>query len=124
MEVDELNISGYKSHDADFIMHYLLQVDVRKVLPKTVFIALIELGNFFKVISGKVIRRSDLDNMQSNINEIICDLEKILPPFFIDIMVYLPIHLVNKVKLGRPTHLRWMYSTERNLCFFKELVRH
>ncbi|WMV24701.1 hypothetical protein MTR67_018086 [Solanum verrucosum] len=38
-------------------------------------------------------------------------------------MVHLPIHLVNEIKLGGPTHIRWMYSTKRNLCFFKGLVR-
>ncbi|WMV38483.1 hypothetical protein MTR67_031868 [Solanum verrucosum] len=82
VEVDEMKISGYKSHDAYFIMHYLFQIVVRKVLPKKVSMALIRLGNFFKVISSKVIRRADLDTMQSEINEIICDLEKIFPPSF------------------------------------------
>ncbi|KAH0635868.1 hypothetical protein KY289_035783 [Solanum tuberosum] len=48
--------------------------------------ALIQLGNFFKVISSKVIRRADLDTMQSEINEIIRDLEKIFPPSCFDIM--------------------------------------
>ncbi|WMV20094.1 hypothetical protein MTR67_013479 [Solanum verrucosum] len=123
VEVDEIKISGYKSHDAHFIVHYLLQIVVRKVLPKKVSMALIRLGNFFKVISSKVIRRADLDTMQSEINEIICDIEKISPLSFFDIMVHLPIHLVNEIKLGGPTHLRWMYSTERNLCLFKGLVR-
>ncbi|WMV53470.1 hypothetical protein MTR67_046855 [Solanum verrucosum] len=123
VEVDEMKISGYKSHDAHFIMHYLLQIAVRKVLPKKVSMALIRLENFFKVISSKVIRRADLDTMQSKIYEIICDFEKIFPPSFFDIMVHLPIHLVNEIKLGGPIHLRWMYSTERNLCFFKGLVR-
>ncbi|XP_049387467.1 uncharacterized protein LOC125851762 [Solanum stenotomum] len=123
VEVDEMKILGYKSHDAHFIMHYLLQIAVRKVLPKKVSMALIRLGNFFKVISSKVIRRADLDTMQSEIYEIICDLEKIFPPSFFDIMVHLPIHLVNEIKLGGPIHLRWMYSTERNLCFFKGHVR-
>lgn len=44
--------------------------------------------------------------MQSEINEIECDLEKIFPPTFFDIMEYLPIHLVDEIKLGGPTHLR------------------
>lgn len=60
VKVDEMKISGYKSHDAHFIMHYLLQVAVRKVS-----IALIRLENFFRVIRGKVINRTDFDKMQS-----------------------------------------------------------
>ncbi|XP_070043641.1 uncharacterized protein [Nicotiana tomentosiformis] len=65
MEVEEMKISGYKSHDARLIMHYLLQVAVTKVLPKNISLALIRLGNFFRVICSKVIRRRDLDIMQS-----------------------------------------------------------
>ncbi|XP_059290918.1 uncharacterized protein LOC132044455 [Lycium ferocissimum] len=41
VQVKEMKISGYKSHDAHFIMHYLLQVAVRKALPKNVSLTLI-----------------------------------------------------------------------------------
>ncbi|KAH0781707.1 hypothetical protein KY290_001305 [Solanum tuberosum] len=118
-----MKISGYKSHDAHFIMHYLLQIAVRKGLPKNVSLALIRLGNFFKAICSKVIRRADLEPMQIEIKEIVCELEKIFPPSFFDIMEHLPIHLVDKIRLGGPNHLRWMYSTERKMCKFKGLVR-
>ncbi|KAK6784226.1 hypothetical protein RDI58_017680 [Solanum bulbocastanum] len=57
VDVDEMKISGYKSHDAHFIMHYLLQIVVRKELPKNVSLTLIRLGNFFKAICSKVIRK-------------------------------------------------------------------
>ncbi|WMV56116.1 hypothetical protein MTR67_049501 [Solanum verrucosum] len=70
VDVDEMKISGYKSHDAHFIMHYLLQIAVRKGLPKNVSLALIRLGNFFKAICSKVIRRADLEPMQIEIKEI------------------------------------------------------
>ncbi|XP_070013274.1 uncharacterized protein [Nicotiana sylvestris] len=42
-------------------------VAVRKVLPKNVSLALIRLGNFFRAICRKVIKRRDLDKMQSEI---------------------------------------------------------
>ena len=38
-------------------------------------------------------------------------------------MTHLPIYLVDEIKLGGPTRLRWMYSTERTMCDFKGLVR-
>ncbi|XP_019226066.1 PREDICTED: uncharacterized protein LOC109207583 [Nicotiana attenuata] len=123
VQVKEMKISGYKSHDAHFIMHYLLQVAVRKVLPKNVSLALIRLGNFFRAICSKVIRRKNLETMQSEIVEITCELEKIFHPTFFDIMPHLPIHLVNEIKLGGPAHLRWMYPIERNLCKYKAFVR-
>ncbi|WMV30216.1 hypothetical protein MTR67_023601 [Solanum verrucosum] len=123
VQIEEMKVSGYKSHDAHFIMHYLLQVAVRKVLPKNVSMVLIRLGNFFRAICSKVIRRSDLDKMKTENIDIECELEKIFPPSFFDIMTHLPIHLVDEIKLGGPTHLRLMYSTERTMCNFKELVR-
>lgn len=104
-------------------MHYLLQVVIRKMLPKNVSLALIRLGNFFRAICSKVIRRRDIDTMQLEINEIECDIEKIFPPTFFDIMVHFPIHLVNEIKLGGLAHLRWMYPTERNMCKYKAFVR-
>lgn len=45
------------------------------------------------------------------------------PPSFFDIMVHLPIHLANEVRLGGPVQFRWMYPTERNLCKLKSYVR-
>src|SRR3954469_8816365 len=47
----------------------------------------------------------------------------IFPPSFFDIMVHLPIHLVNEVRLGGPVQFRWMYPTERYLCKLKNYVR-
>ncbi|XP_060182328.1 uncharacterized protein LOC132611991 [Lycium barbarum] len=43
VQVKDMKISGYKSHDAHFIMHYLLQVAVRKAFPKNVSLTLIRL---------------------------------------------------------------------------------
>ena len=54
VEVDEMKISGYKGNDAHFIMHYRLEFVVRKVLDKKVYITLILLGNFFRVICSKL----------------------------------------------------------------------
>ncbi|WMV46486.1 hypothetical protein MTR67_039871 [Solanum verrucosum] len=123
VRIEVMKVSGYKSHGAHFILHYLIQVAVRKVLPKNVSLILIRLGNYFRAICSKVIRRSDLDKLKAEIIDIECELEKIFPPSFFDIMTHLPIHLVDEIKLGGPTHLHWMYSTERIMCDFKGLVR-
>ena len=49
---------------------------------------------------------------------ILCNLEKIFPPSFFDVMEHLPIHLSYEAKLGGPVHYRWMYPFER---LFKRL---
>ena len=61
--------------------------------------------------------------MQAEIKEIECEVEKIFPPTFFDIMEHLPIHLVDEIRLGGPNHLRHMYPMERELYEFKDLVR-
>ncbi|XP_057247163.1 uncharacterized protein LOC130589685 [Beta vulgaris subsp. vulgaris] len=84
----ERKVVGYKSHDAHIILHYLLQVVVRKSLPKHVAIPLIRLGAFFRKLCGKVIDPKDLDSLQTEITETLCELEKIFVPSFFDIMSY------------------------------------
>lgn len=65
---------------------------------------------------------ADLDILQTEIVETLCQLETIFPPSFFDIMVHLPIHLVNEVRLGGPVQFRWMYFTERYLGKMKSYV--
>ncbi|XP_073219685.1 uncharacterized protein [Cicer arietinum] len=71
---------------------------------------------------NKVIEVADLDILQTEIVETLCQLETIFPPSFFDIMVHLPIHLVNEVRLGGPVQFRWMYFTERYLGKMKSYV--
>lgn len=123
VDLAEKKISGYKSHDAHFMLHYLLQVAVRSTLPNQVAHPLIRLGSFFRCLCQKVIEVSDLNIMKSEIAETLCQLETIFPPSFFDIMVHLPIHLVDEVRLGGPVQFRWMYFPERYLCKLKGYVR-
>ncbi|XP_058746180.1 uncharacterized protein LOC131619054 [Vicia villosa] len=123
VQVGGKKISGYKSHDAHFMLHYLLQIAVRNTMPKEVATPLIRLGSFFRSLCQKVIQVEDLDYLEDEIAEILCQLEMIFPPSFFDIMVHLPIHLVNEVRLGGPVQFRWMYPTERYFCKLKNYVR-
>ena len=116
-------VSGYKSHDAHFMLHYLLQVCVRSTLCDQVVGPLIRLCSFFHSLCQKVIDVDDLKILEFQIVETLCQLEKIFPPTFFDIMVHLPIHLPNEVRLGGPVNCRWMYSPERNMGRLKAYVR-
>ncbi|KAL6547891.1 hypothetical protein OROHE_009596 [Orobanche hederae] len=81
------------------------------------------LGAFFRGICGKVIELDDVEKLQAEIIEILCELEMIFPPAFFDIMVRLPIHLGKEIDFGGPVHLRWMFRIERYLCKLKSYVR-
>ena len=119
----ERRLTGYKSHDAHILLHYLLQVAVRNSLPKNVSVPLIRLGNFFRRLCSKVISHEELDFLENEIIEILCELERVFVPSFFDIMVHLPIHLVNEIRLGGPVQYRSMFAVERYLCKFKSHVR-
>ena len=123
MQVGIRKISSYKSHDAHFMLHYLLQVPIRSFMPHVVAKPLIRLGSFFPSICQKVIQVQDLDYLEVDIKEILCQWEMILPPSFFNIMMHLPIHLPNEVRLGGPVQFRCMYPIERYLCRLKSYVR-
>jgi len=123
VNASEKKISGYKSHDAHFMLHYLLQVPIRCTMLDVVAGPLIRLGSFFHSLCQKVIQVQDLDYLEANIIEILCQMETIFPPSFFDIMVHLPIHLANEVRLGGLVQFWWMYPIERYLCKLKSYVR-
>ncbi|XP_057539537.1 uncharacterized protein LOC130817703 [Amaranthus tricolor] len=110
VQVDEKKIIGYKSHDAYFMMHYFLPIAAKTTLRAHVATPIIRMSNFFKSIWKKSIDPKDLDNLQSEIVETLCQFEGIFPPAFFDIMVHLPVHLVEEIKLGGPVSLRCMYA--------------
>lgn len=123
VNMKEQKISGYKSHDAHYILQFLLQFTAAKTLKPEVAIPLMKLGAYFRRICGKVIALDDVEKLQEEIIEILCELEMIFPPSFFDIMVHLPIHLCKEIEWGGPVHTRWMYDIERYLYKLKSYVR-
>ncbi|XP_074377722.1 uncharacterized protein LOC141719247 [Apium graveolens] len=123
IQMNERKISGYKSHDAHFILQFLFQFAVVKTLKPEVEIPLMRLGAFFRGICGKVIELEDVEKLPNEIIEILCELEMIFPSAFFDIMVHLPIHLCKEIEFGGPVHLRWMFGVESYLCKLKSYVR-
>ncbi|XP_074328065.1 uncharacterized protein LOC141665977 [Apium graveolens] len=106
VQMNERKISGYKSHDAHFILQFLLQFVVVKTLKPEVEIPLMRLGAFFWGICGKVIELEYVEKLQNEIIEKLCELEMIFPPAFFDIMVHLPIHLCKEIEFGGPCQNR------------------
>ncbi|XP_019237060.1 PREDICTED: uncharacterized protein LOC109217284 [Nicotiana attenuata] len=79
--------------------------------------------SFFRRLCQKVITLENLDCFEIEISETLNQLERIFPPTFFDIMIHLPIHLANEVRLGGPIQNRWMYPPERYMCTLKSYVR-
>ncbi|XP_056689286.1 uncharacterized protein [Spinacia oleracea] len=123
VQVNEGKITGYKSHDAHFCIYYLLPIALKITLPKDVATPLIRLCHFFKGIWNKAINPRVLDNLHNEIVESLGQLETIFPPSFFTVMVHLPVHLVEEIRLGGPVCSRCMYSIERYLHELKDDVR-
>ena len=119
VNIDERKIFGYKSHDAHFILQYLLQFAAVNTLKPEVALPLVRLGAFFRGICGKVLELEEVHKLQEEVIEILCQ----FPPAFFDIMVHLPVHLCKEVEFGGPVHLRWMFGIESYLCKLKSYVR-
>ena len=108
----DLKLYGMKSHDCHILMQQLLPVAIRSVLPKHVRVSIMRLCFFFNALCTKVVDVSKLDKLQSDLVLTLCELEKIFPPSFFDIMIHLTVHLVREVRLCGPVFYRWMYPFE------------
>ena len=123
VHTNERKILGYKSHDAHFILHYLLQFAVKKSVKADVAKPLIKFSAFLRGLWSKAIHLDDIRRLQDEIVNILCEFEIIFPPAFFDVMVHLPVHLCREIEYGGPEHLRCMYPIERYLCKLKNYVR-
>ncbi|XP_071726413.1 uncharacterized protein [Rutidosis leptorrhynchoides] len=114
---------GLKSHDNHILMQQLLPVVIRNILPKHVRSVIMKLCRYYRQLCSKFFNPKDLFNMEKDIGKIPCDLERIFPPSFFDVMIHLSVHLASEARLGRPVHYRWMYPIERYLGTIKSYVR-
>ncbi|KAB2605769.1 hypothetical protein D8674_005486 [Pyrus ussuriensis x Pyrus communis] len=91
----------------------LLLLAIRPILPKAVTMVLLELSAIFRQLCSKKESEKGFKQLNSRISLTLCQLEKIFPPAFFDIMVHLPRHVQH----------RWVYPIERYLQTLKRYVR-
>ncbi|XP_071714751.1 uncharacterized protein [Rutidosis leptorrhynchoides] len=122
-QLKPLKIGGLKSHDNHILMQQLLPLCIRSVVPKHVRSVVIRLCRYYRRLCCKVLDPTKLLQMENDIGKILCDLERIFPPSFFDIMVHLSVHLAYEASIGGPVQYRWMYPIERYLATLKSYVR-
>lgn len=113
VDVCSRKLSGLKSHDCHVIMRDLFSVAIRNLLPENVRSTIVELCQFFRDISAKVLDIDELDKLQERVVLILCRMEMFFPPSFFTVMVHLIVHLTEEAKYGGPVPFRWMYPIER-----------
>ncbi|XP_057442542.1 uncharacterized protein LOC130734207 [Lotus japonicus] len=123
VNINELKISGLKSHEYHVILERLLPLAIRGLIPKDACDHLIEMSLFFGDLCSKELKLDELDHLQNCIALTLCKLERIFPPSFFDVMVHLSVHLANEAKIGGLVQYRWMYHVERFLRILKSYVR-
>src|SRR3954471_12904999 len=102
-----------KSHDSVVLMTQIIRVAIQGIMDEHVRKTLFGLCNFFDVISRKSICATQLKRLQEEIMLILCELEIYFQPAFFDIMVHLPIHVVEDIVQLGPAFLRSMIPFER-----------
>ncbi|KAI5666819.1 hypothetical protein M9H77_16672 [Catharanthus roseus] len=106
-------VSGLKSHDNHVLIQQLFPLALRKLLPKIVRSSLLWFCRYLKTLCSKIPEPRDIAKLEKEIAETLCQLERIFPPSFFDVMVHLSIHLATEAKLGRAVQYRWIYPIER-----------
>ncbi|KAG6423408.1 hypothetical protein SASPL_113803 [Salvia splendens] len=92
-------------------------------ISRTLRSPLIQLSKYFRELCSNIICLADIFRLEKDIVVVLCQLEKIFPPSFFDVMVHLIVHLATEVKLCGQVHYRWMYPIERYLGTLKSYVR-
>ncbi|XP_062094325.1 uncharacterized protein LOC133800383 [Humulus lupulus] len=123
VDVSKRKIYGLKSHDFHIIMTQLLPLALRGISSVHVRLHLTPLSNYFRMMYSKVALPQDFMQLEQQIPIILCNLEKLFPPTFFDIMVHLVIHLAYEARIDEPSIYRCMYPIERYMSKLKSYVR-
>ncbi|XP_020880754.1 uncharacterized protein LOC110228285 [Arabidopsis lyrata subsp. lyrata] len=123
VDINSGKFSGMKSHDCHVFMQRLLPFALAELLPKNVHQAIAGISTFFRDLCSRSLTADGIALLDKNIPLILCNLEKIFPPSFFDVMEHLPVHLPREVALGGPVQYRWMYPFERFMFHLKKKVK-
>jgi hypothetical protein len=111
-----------KTHSCHVLLQRIIPAALRGLVREDVYQAIAELGNFFRELCSRNLKKSVVKRLKKDIPVILCKLEKIFPPAFFDVMVHLAVHLPDEALLRGPVQYGWMYPIERRLGTFKNSV--
>nr|XP_051219843.1 uncharacterized protein LOC127337018 [Lolium perenne] len=123
VSADGCKLQGLKTHDCHILLQRILPAGLRGIMHHDIYEAVAELGNFFRELCCKTLKRDVLERLEREIPVILCKLEKIFPPSFFDVMVHLAVHLPKEALLRGPVQYGWMFPIERRLLTCKRYVR-
>jgi len=88
-------VGKLKTHTCHVLLQRIILVGLRGFVPKDVYEAVSELGNFFWQLCSRTLRKGVMEKLKWDILLILCKLEKIFPTDFFDVMcTWLSIYLM------------------------------
>ncbi|KAL0534109.1 hypothetical protein IC582_028390 [Cucumis melo] len=123
VSLDECKVMRLKSHDYHVLMQQLLSVVFRGLLPEGPRHAIYRLCSYFNRLCQRIIDREVMLDLEKEVVDILCLLERYFPPSFFDIMTHLVIHFGREACICGPVQFRWMYPFERYMKVLKGYVR-
>ncbi|CAH9125321.1 unnamed protein product [Cuscuta epithymum] len=115
-------MKSMKSHDFHVMMQRLLPIALKENLPNNVWACICDVSQLFQLLCSPVLDIQAIQELHRNVPTILCNLEKIFPPSFLDGMEHLLVHLPFKAMTAGPSWYRWMYGFERFLRELKKKV--
>ena len=95
-------VGKLKTHTCHVLLQRIIPTGLRGFVPKDVYKDVLELGNFFRQLCSRTLRKEVMKKLKRDIPLILCKLEKIFPPAFFDVMVHFAVHLPDKELLIGP----------------------
>ena len=95
-------VQGLKTLDCHLLLNRVFPVILRGLGRPDLYRAVAEMGPFFRELCSRNIRVDALERLRDKIPTILCNLEKIYPPAFFDVMVHLAVHLPDEALLRGP----------------------
>ena len=106
-------LARLKTHNHHVLIQQIMPAAVRNLLKPGLRVAIIKIGCFFMRLCSKVIDPATIPDLMECAAEALCLFEMWFPLGFFDIMMHLPVHLVEELILCGPVHTRLCYSVER-----------
>ena len=123
VNIEDLKLSGYNTHDCHMMLSLFLAVAIRAVKSEWLKLAVTRLCYFFNTVSKKVIGEDEVARLRSHIVETMCILEMCFPPSFFDTLEHFMIHIVDQISALGPVYLHHMFPFERFMYVMKRYVR-
>jgi hypothetical protein len=110
VNLDTGKLVGLKRHDYHILIERLMPVMFRGYLSPDLWKMLAELSYFYRQICAKEISKKLMQRFEREIIFLVCKMEKVFPPRFMNCMQHLLVHLPWEALVGGPVQFRWMYS--------------